>query len=440
MNNPEEAKIELSDYWAIVTRRKRWLIVPFALVMGASCALAFLLPTVYRSEATILIQRQSIPGTLVESTVTMYVQEQIQLIKQRIASYDNLMGIAKTFDLYPGERRSNPASVVAKVAKSIDVKMVDVATTDPNQNGVRYATVAFIVAFEASTAETARVVTEKLAGSYLEEHKVGREQQAAEVSAFLEAEAERIKAEIGTLEKAQANFKQREKNQLPELRSMNLNLYEKTQQQIDESKEVSRGLQDKYDAAAAELSLTEPYKDVVNEAGKRVLSAADRLSFLTSEYLQASARYSPEHPDILRLSREIRVLAQQTGAGARVDELMSQLARLQEQLRQARQKYSDDHPEVIQLEKAVAALEKGFQAMLISPEGARPTATPPDNPRYVALKTEMDATQSNLHAEVQRRASLEAKLAEYEARLYQTPLVERDFKSLSRDYDNALQK
>jgi polysaccharide biosynthesis transport protein len=56
------------------------------------------------------------------------------------------------------------------------------------------------------------------------------------------------------------------------------------------------------------------------------------------------------------------------------------------------------------------------------------------------LKTQMDADQSNLHAEAQRRASLEAKLAEYEARLYQTPLVERDFKSLSRDYDNALKK
>ena len=172
-----------------------------------------------------------------------------------------------------------------------------------------------------------------------------------------------------------------------------------------------------------------------------MLSASERLSVLTADYLRACARYSPEHPDVLRLSREIRVLAQQTGAGARANELMVQLTQLQEQLRQARQKYSNDHPEVQQLEKAVASVEKGFQSALIAPDAkGSANALPPDNPRYVALQTQIDSDQTSLVAENKQLADFEQKLNEYQSRIFKTPLVERDFKSLTRDYENALLK
>jgi polysaccharide biosynthesis transport protein len=439
MNTTNEPTIDLSDYWAIVVRRKFSFLLPFAVVFGISLALAFLLPATYRSEATILIQRQAIPKNLVETTITGYIEEQIQEIEQRIKSYANLLDIAEAFDLYPGERQANPSGVVTKVASNIEVEMVDVKASSPDNTGDRNATIAFTVAFNASTAETARAVTEALAKRYLDEHKASREAQAAQVSAFLEAEADKLKSEIATLEKAQADFKQREQNQLPEVKEMNLGLFERTQQEIDQSKTAIRSMQERIDAGQSELSLTDPYKEVVSEDGKRVLSATERLSLLTAQYLQASARYSPEHPDVLRLAREIRVLADQTGTGARADELMGQLTALQEQLRQARQKYSPDHPEVQKLEKAVTSVERGFQGALISGKG-KATAMPPDNPRYVALKTQVDADQSNLQAENQKLATLEKKLVEYQDRLFKTPLVDRDYKTLNRDYENAVQK
>lgn len=441
MVDTHETVLELSDYWAILARRRIWFLGPFGAVLLISLGLAFLLPATYRSEATILIQRQSIPKDLVDTTITSYVEEQIQENKERIASYDNLMSIAETFDLYPKERQSNPSDVVAQVKKDIEVEMLDVKASSPDGAGERNATIAFTVAFNASTPEAAQAVTAALAKRYLDEHRAGREQQAAEVSEFLEVEAEKLKVEIATLEKAQAKFKQREQNQLPELRDMNLSLFEKTQQDIEASKAQIRALLARIDAARSELSLTQPYKEVVSEDGKRMLSASERLSVLTADYLRASARYSPEHPDVLRLSREIKVLAQQTGSGARANELMVQLTQLQEQLRQARQKYSSDHPEVLQLEKAVASVEKGFQSALLSPDPKQATqALPPDNPRYVALQTQIDSDQTGLAAERKMQSDLEHKMVEYQARIFQTPLVERDYLSLTRDYENALQK
>ncbi len=65
---------------------------------------------------------------------------------------------------------------------------------------------------------------------------------------------------------------------------------------------------------------------------------------------------------------------------------------------------------------------------------------PPDNPRYVALKTELDSARSNLKAEQANLKSLQNKLAEYQSRLFNTPEVERDYKTLTRDYQNNLSK
>lgn len=433
--------MEFGDYWTILQRRRWNFVLPTAVVVAIALAVAFLLPPTYRSEATIIIERQSIPQDIVATTVTTYVQEQIQQIRQRIATHENLRQIAEDFQLYPDELAADPSGVVQKLRDLIEVKMVDVQAADPDRSGTRLATIAFTVAFEADNPKTAQAVTAELANRFLDYHKVAREAQAAEVSQFLSKEAESVKAELAQLEESLAGFKQEELRQLPELMGMNLQLHERTEQNIQQTEERLRDLQDRADSIRSELSLTDPYEEVVTEDGKRLLSATDRLSALTAEYLRASARYSPEHPDVMRLSREIRVLAQQTGNAARADELMTDLVRLQEELRQARQQYSDTHPEVQRLEKAVAAVQRGIQSTLIAPQGgSQELARAPDSPRYVALQTQLKATESSIVAEKDKLANLNDKLAEYEERLYQTPVVERDFKSLSRGYDNALKK
>lgn len=434
--------MELIDYWRVLWDRKWHFAIPFAVVLAVSVALAFLLPSMYRSEATILIERQNIPQNIVATTVTGYVQEQIQQIRQRITTRETLLEIAETYGLYPGELREDPAEVVKRMREQVEVEMVDVQATDPDQQGVRLATIAFTIAFQAEDPRSAQGVTSDLADRFLSYHKAARKEQAAEVSQFLEREAEVIRAELAQLEESLAGFKQEELRQLPELMGMNLQLFEKTEQNIEQTEERIRSLQDRIDSLRSELSLTEPYEEVVTEEGTTLLSAADRLSSLTAQYLRISARYSPEHPDVRRLSREIRVLAEQTGKAGRADELMSELVRLQEELRQARQQYSESHPEVQQLESAVAAVQRGFQSTFIAQDGGdeQELSRPPDNPRYVALQTQLESAESNLEAEQQKLATLNDKLTEYEERLYQTPVVERDFKSLARGYDNALNK
>ena len=56
---------DLTDYMAILRRRKLHLIVPLVVIMFITLGFAFGLPPVYSSTATILIEQQEVPQDLV---------------------------------------------------------------------------------------------------------------------------------------------------------------------------------------------------------------------------------------------------------------------------------------------------------------------------------------------------------------------------------------
>ena len=61
----EEDVKTLKDYLWIAWRRKFHILIPLVLVLAATIATVFLLPPVYRSSGTILIESQQIPEELI---------------------------------------------------------------------------------------------------------------------------------------------------------------------------------------------------------------------------------------------------------------------------------------------------------------------------------------------------------------------------------------
>ncbi len=439
--NAQSPSTELGEYWAILRRRKWRFVVPLLGTLGLGIAAAYLFPPVYRAEATVLIERQTIPSDLVESTVTGYVQEQIEQIRRRIVARDNLLHIAEKYDLYPEERARDPNVVVRELAGDLEVEMVDVEESGATRRGERTATIAFIVAFKAPSPETAQAVTEDLTRRYLEEHKSARSKQAAAVTRFLTEEADRLREEIATLEEKLARFKQEQLHQLPQMMEMNQKLYESTEEKIDATTRRIRSLQDQIESLQAEVSVTSPYKEVITEQGERVLTGGERLSMLMADYFRDSARYSARHPDIIRLRREIETLTRRSGNAEEAGLLLGELTRLQSELRTAREKYSEAHPDVQKLESEIASVESALRnAAGAADTGNWGELAAPDNPRYVTLKTQIATMRSNLREEEERREELRNKLEKYQDRLSRTPAVERDYQALTRDHDNAVRK
>lgn len=437
----QQYTMEIGDYLAILGRRKARFYFAFFLIFLSGVFIALVLPPVYYSEATVLIERQEIPQDLVATTITGYVQERIEGIKQRLVTHENLLQIANKFDLYPEMRAAGDISdMVREIRRSISVSMVDIKGTDPTKGRQGEVTVAFTVGYESDTAKIAKNVASELAGRYLEANKESRVEQTAEVSKFLEEEAEKIRLEMVKLEKMLATFKQERREELPELMNVNLRLYEKTEGKIENSKDRILKLEDTIAALSSELSLTDPRKDVRTDAGKIIQSPGERLSALIAEYLQASSRYTPSHPDIVKLRREIKTLGSQTKKATEVNHIVSRLSVLRSQRQEAIQKYTNEHPDVQKLDVSVASLEKKLREIVVVDSRDSFANIPSDNPRYVALQTQLNAARSNLKEERSKLWKYNAKLKEYENRLFQTPVVERDYKSLTRDYDNARKK
>jgi uncharacterized protein involved in exopolysaccharide biosynthesis len=432
--------MKVEDYFVILKRRKMAMIIPFSLILTVALLLAFLLPSIYRSEATVLIERQEIPEDLVDTTVTGYVSERLQGLSQRLLTRKKLLEIANKFDLFADTRTpENSFEIASLMRERITVEMVEVKTSEPDSFKQGLATIAFNIAYEAEDPNEAQIVTNELVSLFIAENKRMRSQHAEEVAEFLKAEGNRLDKQITELESQLAEFKQAQQSQLPEHMSLNLQLYEKTDNEIERTKERIRELEDQINALQAELSITKPNQDIYTDTGKKVLTGNERLSLLTAEYLRLSSRYSAQHPDLIKLRREIEALGGESNVSG-VTALIEKLTVLKDRLSEAKRKYSADHPDVIRLQQAVAGVERGLQTASISPNRSTRTSSAPDNPRYVSLKTQLGAAAGNLKSERAKLIQLNEKLSEYEARLFQTPAVERDYKFLSRDYENAKNK
>src|SRR5512134_2015144 len=96
----ESFSFDTQDIGALVKRRKWHVILPAVLLFPLVVAVAFLLPSIYRSEAMILVERPNVPPELVSTTVTTTLMERVYTIQRRFLATENLKDFALSHDLY----------------------------------------------------------------------------------------------------------------------------------------------------------------------------------------------------------------------------------------------------------------------------------------------------------------------------------------------------
>ena len=424
----------LRDYLSVLRRRKVWMIGTAALILMLALSVAFGLPAIYSSTATILIEQQTVPKDLVPTTVTSYADERIQVISQRVMTTANLSRIIKKFGLYP--EQESIGAMVAQMDEDIRLKTVSADVIDPKTGRSTRATIAFNVAYENRSPELAQKVAEELASLYLSENIKSRTRTTTETSTFLTEEANKLNAQITDLEAQLADFKQRNEGKLPELVQLNLQLMNRTEQELAETERKISAAVEKRVSLQSELAYLDPQGPVFSEAGQRVLSAGDRLQSLQAELVSVSARYSADHPDVRRLQKEIDALKQQTGNVGIRDQLATQLTAVRAELASTRERYSEQHPDVKRLLRSATGLEQRLkQARASSP--VAPVSAQPNNPAYIQTDARLKVANAELTSQRALAEKLRSKLAVYEDRLTQTPQVEREYLQLTRSYDSA---
>ena len=114
----EEDVKSIGDYLSIGWRRKYYLIIPVILLSVATIIIVKLIPPVYRSTGTILIESQQIPQEFIQSTVTGFADERIQIIRQRIMTSRQLIAIMDKYNLIDETMRNVPQTDIVEGMRS----------------------------------------------------------------------------------------------------------------------------------------------------------------------------------------------------------------------------------------------------------------------------------------------------------------------------------
>jgi len=441
-----------SDIYYILVRRLNLFVITVSSIMTVTVALAILLPSEFRSTATILIEQQEIPQELVRSTVTSYADQRIQVISQHVMARSNLVKIIDHYQLYANERKLEPLEVIVdQMREDIDMSMVSADVVDPRSGRPTQATIAFTLSYTSDSPDLAQKVTNELTSLYLNENLKERSKRTTEAEDFLNNEAIRLRREIADLENKLATFKQENLNSLPQLVELNMQLMEKTERDLMEVDRETRALKERKVYLDSELAQLNPNLSTFSEDGQRILSPHDKLKALETKYTGLTAIYSDSHPDIIRIQKEIAVFreklendkGQQRPVRNFNNVLEKELYETRNQYDALKGKYADNHPDVRRLKLKIQNIE-AVLASYADNEQAEVTqifeSLDADNPAYIQVQTQVVAAETELSALRAKKHKLEKKLTKYERRISNSPQVERKYKSLTRDYDNSWSK
>lgn len=449
MPEPDGSGTSIKQLWGALRRRRKPLAICVAAVLVLAILAAIFWPPQYSATGTILIEQQELPTDLVRSAVSSYAAQRIQVISQRVMTTENLLGIIQRYDLYPKLRkRKSREEVISQMRHDSSLQMISADVIDPRTGGPTKATIAFSVAYTSSSAAVAAKVANELVSLYLQQNLQVRQQSSRDSAAFLGGESARLSSDIAQLDAKLAKFKEAHRNELPDLAGLNVQMSGRMDDEIRDTDMQLQSLDQQIVFLDAQLAQISPTAQVYTSTGERVMSPSDRLKYLRSEYARVSGLYSPEHPDVQRLKREIDGLEANGGPGVSTStaDYRRQLEDAETQLKSARERYAEDHPDVVRLTRLVESLRKRLAEALAAasaPAAGKPAgatgATPEDsdNPAFIQIRAQREASVNQRAALRDKRVALMGKRDDYERRLAQAPAVERDYMAVVRDLTSA---
>src|SRR5213596_915771 len=385
------AGVELAT--AVWSRRKWLAILTFAAPFSVAVGGVTSLPNIYQATATVLVDRQQVPETFVQPTVTSALETRLHTISQEILSRSRLEALMNRFGLYADLRKRIPSEeVIERMRRDIKLELKGVEV-----KGARQATVAFTISYQGSEPGTVSLVTNTLASFYIEENLKARERQATGTAEFLKVQLGETKKRLDEQEQRVSAFKRRYVGELPQQMETNLATLERLHAQIRLN------------------------ADTQTRAAERRQALSSQLA--EAESLLATPPGMPGGPAAPAESSELR------------------LTRLKEDLTRLRTQFSEKYPDVVLLAGEIAALEREVaDAKAREPKAEEKQAPPPATPLtpYVLrLKEALGEVETEIRILKNDDKRLHDGISVYQARVENVPRREQEFRELSRDYEST---
>jgi uncharacterized protein involved in exopolysaccharide biosynthesis len=433
--------IDTRQIRGIIRRRRKSFFIAFISILIIGTTMAFILPPIFLSKATILIEGQQIPPDYVRTTITSFVEERLQIITQRIMSRGRLLEIINRFNLYADmKEKYTTEEIIEKMREDIKFKTISAEVKDRRTGHASVATIAFTLSYEGKNPGTVQKVANVLTSLYLEENLKTREERASNTTEFLQQEMEQLRKQMDAFQTRISEFKTTHIRELPEYTNVNLQTIARLTRDLDQVRMQINALKERKILLQGMIVNVDPLTPIVTGEGETIMNPAERLKYLRMTLISLQSNLSEKHPDIKKLKKEIRELESEVG---KVDDSVEKIRRLKDlegQLAAMKGKLGEKHPDVVKLSREIEALSSEVEHLGAERTALNLGAEKPDNPAYINLKTQLESTDLEVAALLEQDKEIRKEIAKYEKRVEQAPAVEKEYAGLLRDYDNARAK
>jgi succinoglycan biosynthesis transport protein ExoP len=390
------------EYFAIVLRRRWWILLPLFLSWLTVWGVSWFLPTTYQSEALISAEQQKVSDIYVMENVNVNLQNRLQSTTQQVLSHASLQGIIDRFKLY-----STPPqfSGFFKPKDPVDSMRGDIKIELVGSPGYRGEFFTFKIHYSADTPELAKQVNSELTSLFINENVKAQRQLSENTTAFLDKELADARTKMQEQETVVSAFRSAHAGNLPG--------------QLQSNVQILAGLQ-------AQLASTQHALDTSKQ--QKIY-----LESLLQQYQSAQAS----------LGGDATVISTQA--------LDKELQDLHLRIQDLRTRYTDDHPDIVALKDKIAkteGLRKQAEAEIASSQHVGKVANAIDfsaaegvqrgSPTAVMqLQSQLKANQLEIQNEQQHAKELESQTAVYQGRLNLTPETEQELAIVSRGFDEA---
>ena len=369
--------------------RNYWWILPIAVIGCGLIGLlaATVLPKRYTSETLVLVDQPTVPTEFVKPVVTEDLNHRLASMQEQILSRSRLQPIIEKFGLYPASRgHVHIDDLVERLRTAVIVKPMDAMPGTGN-----HSLPGFYVDVTFDNPQIAQQVCTEITSMFMQQNTREREQQAVQTTTFLSGQLDEAKQKLDDQDQKLAAFKRQYLGSLPEEGQTNLNLLTSMNSQLEANVQaLSRAQQDKAFNESL-LNQQEANASVLVPLGQNNNETPDQeLNALEDQLAALEARYTPEHPDVVKLRNQVE-----------------------------------------EFKKRMTAARKTN-----AHEGV-PTPKV-DSLQVQQLRAKLRQDELNIADLTKRQGQIQDQIAQLQGRLQASPVVEQQLKEITRSYQTAL--
>lgn len=391
-------ELTFEDYIAILKRRLWMILLPATIIPALAVGATFIIHPRFLSQTLVIIQQQKVPDDFVKPVLNEDLNARLASMREQIFSRTRLQPIIDRFGLYSKEPTLEAR--LDAMRKAIDLKPIRSQLT--NTNGLP----GFFISFTTDNARTAQQVCGEITSMFLSENLRAREQSAQGTTDFLKGQLEDAKRSLDEQDAKLAEFQRKYLGELPEQETSNANMLTSLNTQLDAATQnLSRMEQDKtyleallaQQTGAVEANAGErPDKGGTTPALRPQAVVDPELQKMEAQAAALEARYTPDHPDVLKMHREIEA-KKKTLAAAATQNQSGEPKKVGQSAPQT------NRPELQKLQAQITGLSGGI----------------------VTKKADQTRIQQQMNM--------------YQSRIQSSPAVQEQYKQITRDYQTALQ-